>query len=322
MGVSVVRYKSNHEYIWGTVHDNKVYPIQGNYESLASFLNGNGITQAKKALSEGKGELILTDVELVSPVTTPAQVVCQGANYGSHRAEAGMKSARPPYNLIFTKAPSSMTGPHNDILCPPHVNLLDYEIELGVVIRKEISEGVEITSDNLNEYIAGYVITNDVSARDVQFIEGQWFKGKSYRTFCPVGPILYLFDEDEPTTIHNLELTLSVNGDVRQSATTEQLLYKPEESLTELSQLMSFYPGDLWLTGTPGGVALKLSTEELELLMNPSVPVQDKTKKLAEIRENNDNYLKNGDMIRCEIKSLDGEIDLGTQENKVVVKDS
>ena len=316
MGINVVRYGESGNSRWGVLKDSLVYPVNGIYETLSSFLQ-NGLDEANETLTNGQNGVSYEVLKLLSPVTTPAQIVCQGANYSAHREEAGLQAAKPPFNLIFTKAPSSISGPNDDIKSPAHVKLLDYEIELGLVIRKEINNEVQVTTDNFHDYIAGFVITNDVSARDVQFTEGQWFKGKSYRTFCPVGPILYLFDKDETPYLHQLQLTLSVNGEVRQSAVTEQLLFKPEETLNELSQLLSFYPGDLLLTGTPGGVALKLTPEDLDQLSNPFAKLDQKITRLNDSQESNSKYLKNGDVVKCQIKSLDGHIDLGVQETHV-----
>ncbi|WP_400163315.1 fumarylacetoacetate hydrolase family protein [Brevibacillus sp. TJ4] len=316
MGIRLARFVYQGNVHWGIVQQDALYPIDGTYHSLADVLQAGageilGKADAAKAVS-------LEEVRFVSPITQPARIVCQGANYAQHRAEAGMKPTRAPFNLIFTKPDSSLAGANDDIQLPSHVKLLDYEIELGLVMRKQIRGPVQVTADNLHEYVAGLVITNDVSARDVQFIEGQWFKGKSYRTFCPAGPYFYWLDPEEAAQIHNLDLKLWVNGELRQSANTEQLLYKPEETVEELSAMMDFDPGDLLLTGTPGGVALKLTGEQLEQLTSPFLAADKKRELILECQATNTNYLKDGDMIRCEIKSPDGRIDLGTQENRVV----
>lgn len=317
MGLNIVRFEDRGMIKWGILRGDKVLRIEGNYGSLASFLK-NGIPAAKDALLTSSNGMAFSSLNILSPVTTPAQIVCQGANYSAHREEAGLTAERPPFNLIFTKAPSSLTGPYDDILCPDHIRLLDYEIEVGLVIRQEIAEPIQVTPENFHEYIAGFVIANDVSARDTQLTEGQWFKGKSFRTFCPVGPFLYLIDDEEGNDIHNLELTLSVNGEVRQSAHTKQLLYKPEETLTSLSEMMSFYPGDLLLTGTPGGVAMQLSADDFDIVSSLSTSFDEKRERLMASQQNNPRYLKDGDLITCEVKSSDGKIDLGKQENKVV----
>ncbi|MED4224343.1 fumarylacetoacetate hydrolase family protein [Neobacillus cucumis] len=316
MGIYVARFENNGEVHWGVVENERIYPLKENFETLKSFLE-NGIPEAEKVASEGDPILALSDVKLLSPITQQAQIVCQGTNYSAHRAETGLDVKRPSFNLIFTKASSTLAGPGDEIICPPHVELLDYEIEVGLVIGKEITEQLNITKENIHEYVAGIVITNDISARDIQFTHLQWYKGKSYRTFCPTGPFLYLLDKQELSIIHNLDITLTVNGEVRQSANTSQLLFKPEETLTELSGLMNFYPGDLIMTGTPGGVAMHLTPQEMEVLQSPAIAFEEKKHTIIN-QKNLPNYLKAGDLICCEIKSSDGKINLGVLENKVV----
>ena len=315
MGIHVVHFLHQGIKKWGIVDENVVHPIEKEFDTLASLL-AEGIEKIK-GLAVYQKDISLDEVTLLSPVTQPARIVCQGANYGTHREESGLEAKRPPFNLIFTKADSCLNGPRDPIVCPDHVKLLDYEIELGLIIGKEISETQEVTEENLHEYVAGLVIANDVSARDIQLGQTQWYKGKSYRTFCPVGPYVYLLEKEDIPLINNLELSLWVNGEVRQSTNTEDLLFKPAETLTELSGLMNFSPGDLLLTGTTGGVALRLSPEILEKLVNPVLSGEEKMQLMLDSQLRSNLYLKNNDVIRCEIKSADGKIDLGVLENKV-----
>ncbi|SDN89637.1 fumarylacetoacetate hydrolase family protein [Alkalicoccus daliensis] len=315
MGISIVRFQKDGEK-WGVLEDGVIYELKQQYETLAHFLK-EGVKEAESLQKEAAVQHQQQEVELLSPVTAPAQIVCQGANYAAHREEGGLDAKRPPFNMIFTKAASSLSGPGQDIESPKKVKLLDYEIELGLVFKKELNQPLEDGFKDLSEYIAGFIITNDVSSRDIQFTENQWYKGKSFRTFCPAGPVLYLIDQEEAEKVHDLELTLKVNGEVRQQANTTQLLYKPEETLVELSRMMNFYPGDLLMTGTPGGVALKLSPEDMNLLLNPFEKLDKKVETLNESQGKNEHYLKEGDVITSEIKSRDGTIDLGLQENKV-----
>jgi 2-keto-4-pentenoate hydratase/2-oxohepta-3-ene-1,7-dioic acid hydratase in catechol pathway len=318
MGLQVVRFEIDNQVQWGVVSNNNILVLEDSYDTLAQFLE-EGAEKARRAKQEGIGEtLSLDEVNLLSPVTKPARIVCQGANYSSHRAEAGLEANRPPFNMIFSKADSSLCGANSEVIRPSNVQLLDYEIELGLVIGKEISESVEVTDENLHQYVAGLVIVDDVSARDVQLTEGQWLKGKSYRTFAPTGPFLYLLDQEETPLIHDLELNLWVNDELRQSANTNQLLFKPAESLTELSEIMDLSKGDLVITGTTGGVALNLSKEELTQISNVSVPYEQKLELLVERQLSSGKYLKDGDVIRCQIRSANGAIDLGEQVNKVV----
>lgn len=318
MGIQVVRFVKEEKEQWGVVSGDKILVLKGLYRNLAHFLD-EGIEEARNIKNQGNAESIsLNEVTILSPVTQPARVVCQGVNYSSHRAEAGLEAARPPFNMIFSKADSSLCGANTEIVRPNHVKLLDYEVELGLVIGANITEPVEVTDENLHLYIAGLVIVNDVSARDVQLSQGQWLKGKSYRTFGPTGPYLYLLDKEEIPLIHDLELQLWVNDELRQSANSNQLLYKPAVTLTELSEIMDLSKGDLILTGTAGGVALNLSPEVMDQISSLDVSGQRKLELLVECQFNSEKYLKDGDIIRCQIKSRDGVIDLGEQINKVV----
>ncbi|MEH7335537.1 fumarylacetoacetate hydrolase family protein [Neobacillus drentensis] len=318
MGLKVVRFEKDKKERWGVISGENISVLQGTYKSLADFLE-KGKEEAVKIKDQEKAESIsLNEVILLSPVTKPARIICQGVNYATHRSETGMEAARPPFNMIFSKADSSLCGAYSEIIRPSNVKLLDYELELGLVIGADITERVEVTDENLHHYISGLVIVNDVSARDVQLPQGQWLKGKSFRTFCPVGPYLYLLEKDELPLIHDLQLNLWVNDELRQSCNSSQLLYKPAETLTELSEVMDLSPGNLIVTGTGGGVALNLSPEVNALLSNLSVPYQQKLDLIVEKQLEGGKYLKDGDIIRSQIKSSNGKIDLGEQTNKVV----
>lgn len=316
MGTSIVRYREKNQICWGVVRENKVIPLGVHMESLAEFLL-EGVHLVKNVESYDCQALMLEDLHILSPITKPANIICQGGNYGVHRSESGLSADRAAYNSLFLKASSSLCGANDKIINPAHVKLLDYEIELGLVIGKAINKPVEITDENLHEYVAGLVITNDISAREIQILQKQWFKGKSYRTFCPTGPFLYLLDKEDVLQIHDLNLKCWVNGELRQSVNTSQLLYKPSETLTELTEIMDLSPGDLVLTGTPGGVAFKGIGDVMQKIMSPAVSDQDKMNLLLESQQGNP-YLQDGDIIRCEISSSDNKIHLGVQQNTVV----
>jgi 2-keto-4-pentenoate hydratase/2-oxohepta-3-ene-1,7-dioic acid hydratase in catechol pathway len=318
MGLQVVRFEKENKEQWGVVSNNSILVLKDSYSSLAHFLK-EGADKARELKESGNGESIsLNEVTILSPVTKPARIFCQGANYSSHRAESGLEAARPPFNLIFGKADSSLTGAYSEIIRPSNVQLLDYEIELGLVIGTEISNSIKVTDEDLHQYVAGLVIFNDVSARDVQLCEGQWLKGKSYRTFGPTGPFFYLLDKEEMALIHDLELNCWVNDELRQSANTNQLLFKPAETITELSEIVDFSVGDLIITGTTGGVAMNLSPEVLGKVFDPAFPFAEKVETFVASQINNGRYLEDGDVVRCQIRSTDGTIDLGEQVNKVV----
>lgn len=314
MGTKLLRFSYNNEILWGVLEDEL-------------RVVAHAATSLKELLTSGKNEIIAAkttgeiiaqdDITLLSPVTSDANIYCQGTNYSVHRVEAGYSKQKPPYNLLFTKASSTLNSANADIICPAHVQLLDYEIELGLVIGQNISEPTMVTDATLENYVAGFVITNDVSARDVQIVEQQWFKGKSYRGFCPVGPFVYLLEDGEIDYLEKLELHLQVNGETRQQVLTDQLLFKPTETLSEMSEIFDLNIGDLVLTGTPGGVALRLNADIINHIYDNTLAHDEKTAYFVDSQKEG-TYLKAGDVMTLSIKSTDGQLDLGTQENKIL----
>lgn len=218
------------------------------------------------AADEGEAVTLGAD-HLLSPISANAQLLCQGLNYGAHASEAQHHERKS--NLLFAKASSSLTGPYAPILRPAEVELLDYEVEFAIVLRRGIRAEDRITQANLGDYVAGVVLCNDVSARDTMFGATflQWFRGKSYRTFCPAGPVLWYLEPDEVAeALANIEISLWVNDELRQSATSQQLIYKPLETLQEIGASIDMNAGDLLLTGTPGGVTSPASPAAVEIL--------------------------------------------------------
>ena len=316
IGINLVRFQRKNEIGWGCVEGETVIPLNIQDGFIEEIINLN-IGQLKEELEKERDEqLTFDEIELLAPITKPQNIICQGVNYSNHRQETGMSEQKPPFNMIFSKTPSSICGPQDAILRPSHVKLLDYEIELGLVIRESITQEAVINEGNFVNYVAGLVIANDISARDVQLTQLQWLKGKSYRTFCPIGPSLFLLEKEDYPQLLNLELTLSVNGEVRQQANTSQLLYKPVETLNELAKIMDLNVGDLVLTGTPGGVAMQLSAEEMNVMTSLVEKFHEK-EKVIERQYKIGNYLKDGDVIEATIVSTDGSINLGKQKNVV-----
>ena len=175
-------------------------------------------------------------LQLLSPVTTPCRVVAQMTNFASHVKDAGMDPKSIPLTF-FRKASASISGPFDDIVKPDHVKFLDYEVEIGLVIGQNIPVGTTIVEANLADYIAGLVVTNDVSARDVQLPQTQFYEAKSYPTFTPVGPALVLLDADELTPFGDLRLQLRVNGHVRQNMVVgDDMIYQPVQALESLAR--------------------------------------------------------------------------------------
>jgi 2-keto-4-pentenoate hydratase/2-oxohepta-3-ene-1,7-dioic acid hydratase in catechol pathway len=255
-------------------------------------------------------------LELVSPVTAPCRVVAQMTNYASHVTDAGMDPKAIPLTF-FRKASGSISGPFDDIVKPAHVKLLDYEVEIGLVIGRDIPVGSTITEDNLGDYIAGLVVTNDVSARDVQLPQTQFYEAKSYPTFTPVGPALVLLDADELKRFGDLRLRLRVNGEVRQDMLVEgDMIYRPLQALQSLARFQQLNAGDLVMTGTPVGTALSAPAKPLQII-GDLLPPAMKWKAFFKRQANNPKYLRHGDIVELGIATDDGTIDLGTQRTAV-----
>lgn len=268
-----------------------------------------------RAESEGVAAVPVDSLTLVSPVTAPCRVVAQMTNFASHAADAGLNPRAVPLTF-FRKASGSLSGPFDDIVRPAHVRLLDYEVEIGLVIGRQLPVGTEISADSLADYVAGLVIANDVSARDVQLPKTQFYESKSYPTFTPVGPALVLLDADELKRLPDLRLRLSVNGETRQDMTAADMIYPPIEALRALSRFQRLDPGDLLLTGTPVGTALSAPPKPVQLIAS-LLPAATRWKLFFGSQERNPRYLSDGDVIEARIATDDGAIDLGTQRTVV-----
>lgn len=314
MSLHVLHYKHQDRAQWGVVRKGLITPIPGEFETTADFIRANRI----ETLSALTGPTIQeSEVEWLSPVTRNQQFVCQGANYRQHMIESGMNPDAKTFNMIFTKAASCIVPADSHLVRPRDVRFLDYEIELGLVLKRDITSRQSIDDANLHEYVAGAVIVNDYSARDVQIPQMQFYKGKSFRTFGPVGPYLCLLEPSDMPKLRGLELTLTVNGTVRQKDSTLNLVYGPAETLTELSGVHDLYTGDLLATGTPAGCALSIPSpakQKIAALLPESV----KWKVFMEVQAGRQQYLQAGDLVESRIASPDGLIDLGVQRNRVV----
>ncbi|WIM87986.1 fumarylacetoacetate hydrolase family protein [Candidatus Mycobacterium wuenschmannii] len=255
-------------------------------------------------------------LDLVSPVTAPCRVVAQMTNFASHVKDAGMDPASIPLTF-FRKASGSITGPADAIVKPEHVRFLDYEVEIGLVIGRPIPVGTEITETNLADYIAGLVVTNDVSARDVQLPKTQFYEAKSYPTFTPAGPVLVLLEAGELRRFGDLRLQLRVNGELRQDAyVTGDMIYPPLQALQALARFQRLEPGDLVLTGTPVGTALSAPPKPIEII-GSLLPPAVKWKAFFNRQAKNPKYLRDGDIVEASVATDDGAIDLGSQRNIV-----
>ena len=226
----------------------------GEMGDLLAIVRGGDpmLARARSAIADWEAQDFPLDaVKLEAPILHPPKVIGIGLNYIDHCREANM--AVPEEPVIFTKYSTSVAGPYDEVHWYKDVcQNVDYEVELGVVIGKQASRVSE--EDALN-YVLGYTVVNDVSARDLQLGgAGQWDMGKSLNTFCPYGPAIITSNEVENP--HNLDLQLSVNGEMRQTSNTSNLIFKIPELIAYLTKGITLMPGDLIATGTPFGVAM------------------------------------------------------------------
>lgn len=289
------------------------------------FLASSAATTAQllAELSAGAGQpadhASVSAGDFLSPVTTDATLICQGLNYREHAAEAGHHIRKA--NLFFQKGSSSLSSPYGDIVRPGGVELLDYEVEIGVVLRCSVGSGTLVTTENIGDFVAGFVLCNDVSARDTMFGAAffQWFQGKSYRTFCPVGPVLYLLEPSEvAASLDSLHITLELRGEVRQSASSSQLIHKIPDTLNQIGQFMDLKAGDLLLTGTPGGVLAHPTPDILGVLKTHLFDDERRKKELVKGFKQIDPFLQPGDLLTLSFKDKGQDIDLGGQYCRIV----
>jgi 2-keto-4-pentenoate hydratase/2-oxohepta-3-ene-1,7-dioic acid hydratase in catechol pathway len=268
------------------------------------------------AAASGSGNVPAESLQLISPVTAPCRVVAQMTNFASHVKDAGMDPTSTPLTF-FRKASGSITGPFDDIVKPAHVRFLDYEVEIGLVIGREMPVGTTITEANLADYVVGLVVANDVSARDVQLPKTQFYESKSYPTFTPAGPALVLLGADELNRFGELRLRLRVNGEIRQDMLVDgDMIYPPLQALQALTGFQRLDPGDLLLTGTPVGTALSAPPKPLEII-GSLLPPALKWKAFFNRQAKNPKYLHDRDLVETTVATDDGAIDLGKQRNRV-----
>jgi 2-keto-4-pentenoate hydratase/2-oxohepta-3-ene-1,7-dioic acid hydratase in catechol pathway len=237
----------------GVLQKETIYPLTPfGYADVESFIAaGAAALQSAQALisNSGIGTVPLSSVQLLSPLLRPPRIFCVGLNYLDHATESKMVVQAVP--TIFMKLASAITGPDSDVVLPANSTQPDYEAELAVVIGQNTRN---VTRDNWRECVFGYTILNDVSARDVQLATSQWTLGKSFPTFCPIGP--WVVTADELTDPHSLDVTLTIGGETLQQANTRDLIFDIPAVLGYISAIVPLEPGDIVSTGTPQGVGL------------------------------------------------------------------
>lgn len=267
----------------GVIYQGKRLDCSGKFKDWdRAFFNSNGLDALQEFLKKEADGLpqLAEGVRHASCIARPGMIMCIGLNYSEHAAESNMEIPEEP--IIFGKATNTLNGPYDNVAIPLGADKTDYEVELGVVLKKDVY-GLK-DEQEAKDAIAGYCIVNDLSERTFQLERGgQWIKGKSCPGFSPVGP--FLATPDELGDLDNLKMTLTVNGGIRQNGNTSFMVFRPAFLVYYLSQFMLLEAGDLISTGTPSGVALG---------MDPPL------------------YLKKGDLVEL---SIDG---LGTQKQHMI----
>ena len=276
--MKIVRIRKSDRETYGVVHDGKVatkddityataVPIPIN---VRDFLFDGWIKEIKEQFEKIPFAHDLSEFELLAPLPNPQKIMCLAFNYLDHAKEQNLTPPSDP--VIVMKPRTALCGTAEDVICPSFVKDLDYEVELAVIIGKECKN---ISEDDAYYAVFGYMILNDISARDIQFKDKQFTRAKSFDTFAPCGPWITTKDEiDDP---HNLRLLTKINGDTRQNSSTKNMHLKIPQIISRLSKVMTLEAGDIISTGTPEGVALG----------NPDFP-----------------FLKDGDVIEMEVEGL------------------
>lgn len=211
----------------------------------------------------------LQEIKLLEP-STPSKIVCVGLNYIDHARELNMEVHEEP--ILFLKPPSTVIGPDDAIIYPEMSSQVDFEGELAIVIK---TVARHVKPERARDYILGYTCANDVTARDLQRKDGQWTRAKSFDTFCPFGPHI---ETELDTSDLNIELTL--NGEVKQSSTTANMHFKPDFLVSFISHIMTLCPGDIILTGTPPGISHMNSGDRVEVTIEGIGTLKNKVIKL------------------------------------------
>jgi len=249
--------------------------------SLEEFLFGESVQKINDRARDLVFDHEIGKLKILPPITKSFKIICLAFNYSDQTSWVRFGKTPPKEPVIYMKPRTSLVGPFEDIVCPTFVTQLDYEGELAFVIGKTCKGVAE--SDSL-DYVAGYFAMNDVSARDIQFIDKQYTRAKGFDTFGPCGP--WLTTPEEIPDPHNLRITTKVNGEIRQNSSTSNLVLKVDRIIHSLSKVMTLEPGDIVSTGTPSGTVLSLSSHL--------------------------KYLQHGDVVEVEVERL------GKLKNRVV----
>lgn len=247
---------------------------------IKEFMFGNWIDEVKNCEQRLKYTQSIQDVELLAPIPNPPKIICLAFNYYDHARDAGLTPSDEP--VIFMKPRTALNEPFNDIICPSFVTRLDYEAEIGVIIGKETKN---VSEKDAMDSVFGYMVFHDVSARDIQFKDKQFTRGKGIDSFAPCGP--WITTKEEVPDPQNMMITTKVNGEIRQNSSSANMVIPIKRIISALSVTMTLEPGDIISTGTPAGVAMSMKEPR---------------------------YLKDGDTVEISIGQL------GTIKNRVVFR--
>lgn len=274
----LIRYGEKGKEMPGLLKDGKIVDLRRIFPEIPDISETffrDGWMEKLAEVSDSGQEM---DVRLGCPILRPSKLICLGINYLEHKQETGHE--KPANPLLFCKTPNALNGPFDPILLPRSSRQVDWEVELAVVIGRECKR---IPKQNALDYVAGFCVMNDVSGRDAQFSESQWFRGKSFDTFAPLGPAIV--SADEIVDVQNLRLTTTVNDEVMQDSNTRNMIFDVVSIIEFISQDITLIPGDVIATGTPSGVGI---------FRDPPI------------------VLKDGDTVECSIEKI------GSIRNEVV----
>jgi 2-keto-4-pentenoate hydratase/2-oxohepta-3-ene-1,7-dioic acid hydratase in catechol pathway len=246
-------------------------------QTVKEFIVKGWFSEVEKYLPTVEFSSNIDEVNLLAPIPDPSKIICLAFNYYDHARDAGLTPSDEP--VIFIKPRTALNHPFDDIVCPKFVQRLDYEAELAIIIGKNTKN---IEPEKASESVFGYMIFHDVSARDIQFKDKQFTRGKGIDTFAPCGP--WITTKDEILDAQNLQIITKVNGEIRQNSSSSKMVISIEKIISSLSRIMTLEAGDIISTGTPAGVAMSMKEPK---------------------------YLKDGDIVEITIENI------GTIRNRI-----
>ncbi len=264
--MKLIRFLYKDEDLYGLLDGDKILVLPSLLDWIPNKLEDlintgiNAVLELERKINDipikekEKSLISINDVRLQAPILNPPKIICLGLNYRDHAAEQGARIPEEP--IIFMKPRTSIVGPNQPIVKPRFVKKLDYEGELAVIIGRR---GKYIPVSKARDYIFGYTIFNDVSARDIQFKDRQWTRGKSFDTFAPMGPCIVV--RDQVRDPENLRIRTWVNCELRQNSSTSNMVFNVYEIVHHLSKVMTLEPCDIIATGTPAGVGVFMKPE-------------------------------------------------------------